>query len=201
MTKIHVLCFDEPRPENCVIINTTSRSKGWSKGLSPFFLPGNKIYDGTIAGNVENAYQYSKVYSMHADENGDPTPVYFEWAKKGWLEKKANRYPMGKNVKPLYLYWKDKKYGYLEGKEHIYIPLYARSVVDSDAFKKLKIVWQFCQNSDLDLVLLDFDAYDHRMRGLDWQDILKQNNKKFGHAFVLAFLLLDLLDDKFKFKK
>jgi hypothetical protein len=81
------------------------------------------------------------------------------------------------------------------------VRLYARSVVKSDAFKKLKDVWSFCQEQDLNLVLLDFDAYDHRKRGLSWKDVIYQENRKFGHGFVLAFLLLDLLDEKFTFKK
>lgn len=197
--ELYCLNFDEHRPENSIIINTTSRSKNWSIGLSPFFLPGGKVYDGTEAVNVENCYQYSKIYPQYVDENKSPTPQYFEWAKKGWLQKKAVRYPMGPGVKPLYLLWNGKKYGYIESKEKIYIPLYARSVVKSEAYQKLKNIWNFCQDNDLNLVLLDFDAYDHRSRGLSWKEVIYQEKKKFGHGFVLAFLLLNLLNDKFSF--
>lgn len=199
--KIYCLHFDDPRPENSVIINTTSRSKGWSQGLSPFFLPGGKIYDGTEAFCVENAWQYAKVYPQYSDDNKNPTPQYFEWAKKGWTQKRAVRYPMGPGVKPLYLLWGEKRYGYLESKEKIYVRLYARSVVKSEAFSRLQKVWSFCQQNDLNLILLDFDAYDHRSKGLNWYEVLGQENRKFGHGFVLAFLLLGLLDEKFIFNK
>lgn len=66
-------------------VNTTSRSKEpWSKGLSPFFLGPVTLYDGTSATNVENAWQFAKVYEEHLDAAGNPSPAYFEWSRQGF---------------------------------------------------------------------------------------------------------------------
>jgi len=43
----------------------------------------------TLAKTMENAWQYSKVYSEHADEVGNPTQKYWDWAKAGWENPKA----------------------------------------------------------------------------------------------------------------
>jgi len=107
--KIYVLNFSENIPENSVIINTTSRSDNWSRGLSPFVLHGGLTWNGIESFNVENAWQYSKVYPEYADINNEPTEKYFQWAKNGWQKIRADRYPMGKGVKPLYTLWDNKK--------------------------------------------------------------------------------------------
>lgn len=62
--------------------------------------------DGGVQGCVtrkthENAWQYAKVYHSHVDANGDPTEEYWKWAIKGWDNRKAVRYPMGKGKAPV----------------------------------------------------------------------------------------------------
>ena len=74
-------------------INTTSRSDNWSRGLSPFYLGPCNLYGGRVAQNVENAWQYSKVYHSFLDEKGEPSEEYFKWADEGWTSQKAVRYP------------------------------------------------------------------------------------------------------------
>jgi hypothetical protein len=58
-------------------------------------------------------------------------------------------------------------------------------VKDSTAFAKLKVE---CENMN-EIVLLDFDAYDHRKLGMSWNDVINCPDKKMGHAFVLAMML------------
>jgi hypothetical protein len=198
---IKILKFSDPKPENSIIINTTSKSNIWTKELSPFYLKGGLSYDGTTAYNVENLYQYCKVYPQYTDLNGEPSDLYFQWAKNGWQSKKAERYPVGKGQIPLYFYWKGKKYNYLEAKEKIYIKLYSRAVIKTTAFERLKDIYKNCQSYGLDLVLLDFDAYDHISIGHTYQDVVKDSKRKYGHAFVLAFLLDNVLDAKFNMKQ
>jgi hypothetical protein len=82
-------------PEDAILINTTSRSTNWSKGLSPFIVEGGHLYGNYYAKNIENLWQFSKLYSEFADENGDPKPEYFIWAQKGWNSFYGQRYPMG----------------------------------------------------------------------------------------------------------
>lgn len=166
-------------------INTTSRSTNWSKGLSPFYLGPIKLYGNYVSKNMENAWQYSKVYPEHADENQNPTQAYFDWAINGWNDSRAQRYPMGKNtVKPLYSWWNGNKLSYVDARKHIYIPLYARAVVKTNAFKKLQEL-----NQEQDLWLWDFDGYNHRKLGMTYEDVMNSTSMKMGHAFVLAMIL------------
>ncbi len=168
-----------------VPINTCSRSNSWTQGLSPFILGPVDLYDGIVAQNVENAWQFAKVYAKHVDDNGDPTEAYWEWAEAGWSDTRAHRYPMGKGAKPLYSYWDGKKLGYVEARKVIYAPLYSRAVEQSDAYQNLKQMHE----QDLPLWLKDFDGYDYRKLGMTLNDVLNCETRKMGHAFVLAMML------------
>jgi hypothetical protein len=166
-------------------VNTTSRSSdGWSVGLSPFFLGPVPLYDGHVSRNVENAWQYAKVYEDH-DDNGQPTDEYFEWAKKGWRNPRAVRYPMGKGAKPEYSWWDGAALGYVAARKKIYVPLYSKAVLHSAAFERLLDIYQ----EHGELVLWDFDGYDHRALGMDLKDVLNFPDRSMGHAFVLMMLL------------
>ena len=170
-------------------INTTSSSREWSRGLSPFFLGPVALYGGNTAQNMENAWQYSKVYPEHADKDGNPTEDYFAWAKAGWADTQAQRYPMGKGRKPLYSFWDGEKLSYVEARKKIYIPLYSRAVVNEPAFKVLKVKYE----TEKSIILWDYDGYDHRKLGMTYEDVVNSDTRKCGHAFVLAMLLEGVL--------
>ena len=179
------VCGFRDTPKNKLVINTTSRSGHWSKGLSPFFLGPVKLYNNFTAKNVENAWQYSKAYAEHVDVDQNVTENYFNWAINGWNKQRADRYPMGKGAKPLYSYWDGKRLSYIEARKAIYAPIYAKAVENTDAFKKLKEIY----DSGEDLWLWDFDGYDFRSKNMTYKDVLMNDKKKMGHAFVLAMLL------------
>jgi len=83
-----------------IVINTTSKSsEEWTKELSPFFIGPVKLYGNIISQNFENGWQFAKVYKEFADEKGEPTGKYFEWASEGWNTVKAIRFPMGRGKK------------------------------------------------------------------------------------------------------
>jgi len=166
-------------------INTTSRSNTWSRGLSPFYLTDIELYGGYRSKNMENGWQFTKVYPEHADSNGDPTQEYYNWAIEGWNDGYAHRYPMGKGTKPLYSLWNGRRLGYIEARKEIYIPLYAKAVVETMAFKLL--VREYYQNGIV--ALRDFDGYNHRKLGMSYDAVIHEPRKKMGHAFVLAMLL------------
>ena len=92
---------------------------------------------------------------------------------------------MGKGRKPEYSWWNGKRLSYTEARKEIYIPLYSQSVSQTDAFHELKEVHE----SEEDIWLWDFDAYDHRALGMSWDDVIDCETRKMGHAFVLAMLL------------
>lgn len=170
------------------VINTTSRSRDWSRGLSPFFLGPVPLYPGAPvpeAKNVENAWQYAKVYPRHVDPFGMPTPSYFEWAAAGWASSKAERYPMGKGKKPVYTWWAGEKLTYTEARKKVYVPLYAHAVAQCEAFGILRALYR----ERGEITLWDFDGYDHLALGMTFKDVLNSEVRKMGHAFVLAYLL------------
>lgn len=185
----------QPLPKGTVVISTVSRSSTWSKGLSPFLLGPCKLYGDHISENMENAWQYSKVYSQFLTFGGkDVDASYWKWAKAGWAKKSADRYPMGKGIKPEFSLWDGKHLTYVEARSKIYIPVYRYVVRRTDAYKQLVKIY----NEVDDLVLLDFDAYDHASLGYTFDDVINDPNKKMGHAFVLAMMLDDNLQPKDK---
>jgi len=182
---IHILGPGHKIPDNVNLINTTSRSDNWSRGLSPFLIGPLDLYDGYVAKNMENAWQYSKVYEYYLEEDGSVGKRYFNWATDGWDSIRANRYPMGKGAIPLYSYWDGNKLDYIEARKQIYIPLYAKAVQQTNAFEKLKKLYE----TEQDLYLWDFDGYDFHSMNLTFEQVINDPNRKMGHAFVLAMLL------------
>jgi hypothetical protein len=166
-----------------VIVDTTSKADNdWQRDLSPFHLGPCELYNEFEARNMENAWQYAKVYARHA-KGGEPTDAYWEWAKEGWANPKAVRYPMGRGAKPLYSLWNGDKLGYIDARKKIYAPLYAEAVQKTEGWQKLKRLHQ----TEKLLILRDWDGYN---RGKDTlTEVLNNPRKKMGHAFVLAMLL------------
>lgn len=103
-----------------------------------FYLGPCDLYGGYVAKNMENGWQYSKVYDCHIAADGNPTTDYFIWANKGWSDSFAHRYPMGKGVIPKYSYWNGIKYNYIEARKNIYVSLYARTVVKNTGVCQVK---------------------------------------------------------------
>jgi len=182
---IHVIGPGYKVPEGAIEINTTSRSDTWSRSLSPFFCGPVDLYQGYTSYNVENAWQFAKVYEYYLEEDGSVGERYFKWAQDGWNDTKAHRYPMGKEAKPLFSYWDGEKFTYTEARKKIYIPLYSKAVQKTFAFEKLKKMHEEGQN----LYLWDFDGYDHKALNLSFDEVINDPNRKMGHAFVLAMLL------------
>jgi hypothetical protein len=184
---IHMIGPRSRKPNDQIkVVNTTSRSQSdWQRGLSPFYLGPVKLYGDFVAQNMENGWQFAKVYAQHVAEDGLPHECYFQWARKGWNDTTAHRYPMGKGAKPEYSWWDGKKLSYVEARKAIYAPLYAGAVEHTDAFKQLKALYE----AEKDICLWDFDAYDHHALGMSYEDVLNCETRKMGHCFVLGMLL------------
>lgn len=84
------------------------------------------------------------------------------------------------------------KYGYIDARKNIYAPLYARAVVKTKAYARLKEL----VDSGKSVYLMDYDAYRHRNLNMSLTDVLNFPDKKMGHAFVLMMLLTN--DDSLK---
>lgn len=184
LPKVFVCGPKDPAPKDAFVINTTSRATNWARGLSPFVVGPIMMPDG-VSRNMENAWQYSKLYAQHATPSGDPTEAYWEWRRQGWQERRAHRYPMGKEAKPICSLWQGKKLSYTEAREHIYVPLYAHNVQGTAAFNQLRK--EALGSSEI--WLWDFDGYNHKAIGSSYEQVVKSENRKCGHSFVLAALL------------
>lgn len=177
-----------PRDPKQGAINTTSTSRNWSRGLSPFFLGPIPLYGNYVSCNMENAWQFAKVYRNHLDEFNEPSLDYWLWATDGWANPKPQRYPMGKGAIPEFSFWDGQRLTYVEARKRIYIPLYAHAVQQTDAYSQLREVSQ-----KQDIWLWDFDGYDYRELGMTLKEVVNCPFRKMGHAFVLLMLLTDQL--------
>lgn len=186
---IKVVSYQFKAPDQALVINTTSRSDNWSRGLSPFFCGPVVLYDQFVAQNVENAWQYSKVYEYYLEDDGSVGERYFKWASDGWDSKKAERYPMGKGSVPLFTYWDGLRLSYTEARKKVYIPVYAEAVQKTDAFQQLKKLYETGQ----DLYLRDFDAHSLEPGTFDYWALWDNAKIKVGHGYVLAMLLEGLI--------
>ena len=169
------------------------------EGLSPFYLGPVECYDGLVSQTFERAWQCAKVYPWTLGTDGNPNARYFAWrdemwAMKGFGDKMSIRFPVGKkNVgKCQYAWWKVggafQKLGYVDGRKHIYLPLYAKAVVKTEAYRRLVEL----RDSGKNLMLIDFDGYNpwHPHYGFaSYNDVIHCPLLKMGHGFVLAMLL------------
>lgn len=190
MEPIIVLSKRESCPEGYELIDVTSRNPDpIIRSVSPFLLGPVDCYDGLISRNVENAWQYSKVYPEENGKDGNPTPDYFRWRDYGFNKSFADRYLKGKGSIPCYSYWKTElgyeHLGYIEARKKIYIPLYKKAVLDTPGLKKIMEKASEGRN----IALVDFDGYNHIKLGMSMQDVINCDSKKMGHAFVIKMIL------------
>lgn len=171
--------------EGRVVVSTVSWSDNWSRGLSPFYLGPVRLWAGHEAKNVENAWQYSKVYEQHLGADRNPTPAWLEWAMSGWAKEKADRYPMGRGAVPAFSWWNGRRLDYVAARKAIYGPLYRRAVEGTEAYRRLRELYEECT----ELVLLDFDVRDTRKTYETYTQVLNNDRLKMGHGFVLAMML------------
>jgi Family of unknown function (DUF6939) len=149
--------------------------------FSPFTLGPIPLYGGYRSLNMENGWQYSKIYAKHSDAG-----TYYEWAVAGWNNPRAVRYPMGKGAKPLCSMWDGYALDYINARKQIYIPLYTFAI-RTYQFRRF---WELKTIADAgDIVILDYDAYDHYSYGYSWDDVINDPTRKMGHGFVLAMML------------
>ena len=187
------------------VIDCTSGSPDamMREGLSPFYLGPVECYDGIKAKVFELAWQCAKVYPWCMGSDRLPDSRYFAWRDGQWAREKdledtmSMRYPVGKtNVgKCQYAWWKVdgefRKLGYVAARKHIYMPLYAKTVVKTAAYKRLVEM----RDSGKNIMLVDFDGYNihHPRYNFTYNDAVHCPILKMGHGFVLAMLLEGLI--------
>jgi len=92
---------------------------------------------------------------------------------------------MGKGQVPLYSWYRGEKYGYIEARKVIYMPLYARAVAKTAAYSHLKAMHEI----GIDLALRDFDGYRIDTLSVTYDDVINNPGSALGHSFVIAMML------------
>ena len=191
-----------------VQIDCTSENtdKVMREGLSPFYIGPVECYDGLQSQTFELAWQCAKVYPSKVDAAGEPTERYFQWRDMNWgkvyprdfPDKRAIRHPERPDDKSsdcLYSRWKVggefQKLDYIPARKAIYIPLYAKAVVKTEAYRRLVEL----RDSGKNLMLIDFDGYNihHPKYNFTYRDAIHCWRLQMGHGFVLAMLLEGLI--------
>ena len=177
-------------PSGAVVVDTTSNNHPNYAHLSPFVLP------APPAKRFENLWQFSKVYKMYIMPiDGYPDASWYKWRDAGYANSRAVRYPMGKGAIPEYSLWDDKKLDYIQARKNIYAPEYAKNVSKTRAYKLLELQYNECCQANQELILLDYDAYDHLALGMSLIDVINNPRRKMGHAFVLIMMLTGALEE------
>ncbi len=194
---VKVVNYRTRLPEGAIVVNTTSHAAvDWQRDLSPFNLgPVELTLWKTLpvpryAKNLENAWQFSKVYRSHLADDGSVSPRYYTWAQQGFEDDTPRRFPMGKGAKPEFSLYVDPEtgevehLGYIEARKKIYVPLYAKHVIRTRGYAELK---KLVNSTTQTVYLRDFDGYDAKDK--TFFEILNDPTRKMGHAFVLAQLI------------
>lgn len=163
-----------PDIKDRVIIDLTSRNRNvdFAKQVSPFFVGPVVGPDGATAANLEVFWQCGKVFPNH-NNGGSPTEEYFSYRNEmysklpGEIPKPVMRHPykeFGFDADDMcyWPYWNKEKgeyelLSYLEGRKKVYIPEYAKLVVNSNAFKWMKSL----VDKGKKIALLDFDGFNY----------------------------------------
>jgi hypothetical protein len=183
---IYAVSFKHTIPDDVISMDVTSRSATWSRSFSPFNLGPVDLYDGHWARNIENAFQFSRVYAEYSTVDELPAAHYWEWAKSGWENPKPIKYPLGAWNKHLYHWWDGKKLTNLEAQNQIFLPLYKSAVTKTSAYQRLKEMYE---TSKQDIFLIDFEGYDHRYLERSWDQVINNPDRPVGQAFALCMLL------------
>lgn len=191
--KFYALGYNDTLNLPHIEINATSRSEDWGKCLSPFLL-GPVVSVNGAAKNVENMWQYSKVYEKDwDDELNQPKPWYWEWRQKGFDKREGVRYPYGKeNRKYIVGTWIGKQgeigqlIPYVRARKELYVPMYLQGLRNSKFYPTFIKFIADAYHTDTNLVFKDFDVFNHYEKSLTTDMILNNPNLKYGHGFILV---------------
>lgn len=192
---VKVLGLKDKAPKHFDLdITPVSRDEEWGS-LSPFHLGPCRTPDGVMFYNMENLWQYSKVYTEHLINSndlfhGEISADWYAWHLKGSTTKQAHRYPLGKGRTADFSKWGELRLSYIPARKQIYVPEYAKLVIQQPKFKRLLKEYK----KGAKIVLRDYDTYDIQKAYPDarnpWLTAIENKNAKFGHAFVIALALM-----------
>jgi hypothetical protein len=137
--------------------------------------------------NLENFWQFSKVFSDEVDEKGEPLPIFFQRQREGFLDRVPHRHkPNATGNIPLYSVWKRPdgslvKYKYIAARQ-FYCHYYERFALTDKNFLKLQDLLKQGHN----LQICGYDAYPITK---SLEEHYLDASRPFGHELVLYTLL------------
>ncbi len=216
-------------PDDYINVNVTSGSANKAGGY--FMKHVSPMYLGPITRDIwpmigqlealllENYWQYSKVFpdmkKPQIDSQGNVTPEWFRWRRKGFSETKGQRHPRGtktnevmyvddrghnhyKYLRAIFALFGDESTGYekmdyITSRKKVYVPLYYELVVRTPAFQALREDVKRGKK----VQILDLDAPDTTQYitpdFLRWAvNEHSPFGKPFGHGYVVAGALLGI---------
>lgn len=214
---------------------TLSKCPSLYKDVSPFYLGDIKSPDGLTAHIFEHYWQASKVFPCHVDEKGNIKDEYWKWREQWFSKEKVTNKNESRRPHSL-LGYKDEdclfsvfynngvweRLSYVDARKRIYIPEYAKLVVNTPSYKWLEKL----HKEGKKIALVDFDGYNYyfdqakeklynnyinrcNKRGIkpkaslkDFLNLNKMNDviscgfTPAGHAFIIKLLLQGDLEVK-----
>ena len=139
--------------------------------------------------NVENIWQFSKVFAQDIGLNDKPTSDWFAARLKGWADPKGYQRAKKKQVagvKPVFFFWgREDKLEFLEARKRIFCRVYAMLASQTAAYRTLVELIQKGTN----VQILGLEGYDYIQEQRSLNQCLLDPDRGFGPAFVLAGLL------------
>jgi hypothetical protein len=86
---------------------------------------------------------------------------------------------------PTFVWWNGRRISYLEGRKEVYGKLYTEMIVKTEAYQRLKAMYDRGEN----IALFDFDGTDHVGLGRSYESLLNDPGRPFGHGLLLCMLL------------
>ena len=172
------------------------------KQLSPMLLGPVRFKeynkDGVIcdyeATNVENFWQFLKVWDADLDAAGNIKDAWFALRDAGWADPKPHRRPRGKvntteganRNAPLFSYWGKQRLSYGEARKRIYIPYYVEQVQRCSAYTLLH---KMVHEDGFNVQIIGYDGRDFADVAGGLRACLDDLGASFGHELVLCGLL------------
>lgn len=183
---------DQAQREYDIELTPVSKDPEWSE-LSPFFLGPCRTPDGTLFHNMENLWQFSKVYPEHLDKYREINADWWTWHKQGAEQESAQRYPMGKSraAQTQFSRWGSLRLSYVAARKLIYVPEYAKLLEAHPKFRRLRREYK----KGASILIRDYDAHDidkvyAGSNKNPWLEALNNPKRKFGHGFVMGMALM-----------
>lgn len=159
--------------------------------LSPMFLGPVEHGEADLppANNLENYYQFAKVYPQEVDESGTIKEEFYHRRRASYQSSPMRHKFPGSLERPLYSLYQGRRHDYLGGRT-IYCRLYAQLV--GRALSKLREL----RKDGYNLRICGYDAFPFTSAGKDYATLCAEFaahyadlEKPFGHEAVIAALL------------